>query len=227
MANVLIVVEGKTDVVFLAQYLEKLGLVQYGASSYTTEVVLPTTEGQVKIISTAGRDRIKGRENIVKPHVVNTIKEELVKGKVLVIYDADEEFEASREYFLEQWRSLDLSDNPEIFLFPNNQDPGEIEDLLIQCIHSCNIPLLDYWQGFKKGMAPVFRQLDLNYKECRICSGRKSPKEPDLKDMIYSICDQLKVGRGENHSQDYLDTAIWDLDSPALEPLRDFLMKNI
>lgn len=220
MGESLIIVEGEADVVFLMQYLSFLQLCKPQKYKKGKPIVLEGSNKVIKIISTGGKDCIKEQGAVIEKAVDD-------KCRVIFIFDADDDVSLSRNNVLTQWNKFGSSGVPEIFLLPNDRDKGTLETLLLQCIHSCNIPLLDYWQGFKKGMAPVFRQLDLNYRECRICSGRKSPKEPDLKDMIYSICDQLKVGRGENHSQDYLDTAIWDLDSPALEPLRDFLMKNI
>lgn len=228
MANVLIVVEGETDIVFLVQYIVKIGIAQSGASGYKTDVVLPTSKGKIRLISTAGKDRLKSGEYELKAHIVNAIKDALCeKEKVLVIYDADQDAKGSREYFLDQWKPLFSLDEPEIFLLPNNQDPGELEDLLIACIHPCNTPLLDYWKEFKSGMAPVFAQMELNYEKCMVCSGRENPKEPDLKDIIYSIWDQLTVDPDKKKSRDYSDKKVWDLDSEALEPLRDFLLKNI
>ena len=43
----------------------------------------------------------------------------------------------------------------ELFLFPNNNDIGELEDLLEQIIYKENQPVMDCWSDYEKSLAEI------------------------------------------------------------------------
>lgn len=220
MSDILIVVEGEADVVFLMQYLPHLNLCKSPRYKRGKPIALEGNNGTISIITTGGKDCIKGQEVVIKQAVDN-------KYKVLFIFDADDDVSLSRTNILNQWSVLGLSAKPEIFLFPNDRDSGTLETLLIQCIHTCNAPLLDYWQNLPGKQEDILSELNTRYKACGGCTTRQTLHGPDDKMAIYSYAYQLTGNKAHETKRDYSDTKVWDLESKALEPLRDFLLKNI
>lgn len=220
MSDILIVVEGEADVVFLMQYLPHLNLCKSPRYKRGKPIALEGNNGTISIIATGGKDCIKGQEVVIKQAVDN-------KYKVLFIFDADDDVSLSRTNILNQWSVLGLSAKPEIFLFPNDRDSGTLETLLIQCIHTCNAPLLDYWQNLPGKQEDILSELNTRYKACGGCTTRQTLHGPDDKMVIYSYAYQLTGNKAHETKRDYSDKKVWDLESKALEPLRDFLLKNI
>lgn len=220
MSDILIVVEGEADVVFLMQYLPHLNLCKSPRYKRGKPIALEGNNGTISIIATGGKDCIKGQEVVIKQAVDN-------KYKVLFIFDADDDVSLSRANILNQWSVLGLSAKPEIFLFPNDRDSGTLETLLIQCIHTCNAPLLDYWQNLPGKQEDILSELNTRYKACGDCTTRQTLHGPDDKMAIYSYAYQLTGNKAHETKRNYGDKKVWDLESKALEPLRDFLQKNI
>lgn len=220
MSDILIVVEGEADVVFLMQYLPHLNLCKSPRYKRGKPIALEGNNGTISIIATGGKDCIKGQEVVIKQAVDN-------KYKVLFIFDADDDVSLSRTNILNQWSVLGLSAKPEIFLFPNDRDSGTLETLLIQCIHTCNAPLLDYWQNLPGKQEDILSELNTRYEACGGCTTRQTLHGPDDKMAIYSYAYQLTGNKAHETKRDYSDKTVWDLESEALEPLRDFLLKNI
>lgn len=220
MNDVLIVVEGKADIVFLIHYLAYLSRIDSPIYKEESPVDLSVNGKNIRIIFTKGKDRIKKLAPFIRQHID--------KGyKVLFVFDADDDVSLSQDNILTQWGKFDLSVKPEIFLFPNDRDSGTLETLLIQCIHTCNAPLLDYWQNLPGKQEDILSELNTRYKACGGCTTRQTLHGPDDKMAIYSYAYQLTGNKAHETKRDYSDKKVWDLDSEALEPLRDFLRKNI
>lgn len=220
MSDILIVVEGEADVVFLMQYLSHLNLCKSPRYKRGKPIVLEGNNGTISMIATGGKDCIKEQGAVIK----NAVDDE---SKVIFIFDADNDVSLSRDNIQEQWSGLDLPAEPGIFLFPNYTDSGTLETLLIQCIHTCNAPLLDYWQNLPGKQEDILSELNARYKTCGDCTTRQTLHGPDDKMAIYSYAYQLTGNKAHETKRNYSDKKVWDLESKALEPLRDFLQKNI
>lgn len=139
-------------------------------------------------------------------------------GVNLLIFDADKKFN-ERKKELEEWKnSANLSF--ETFLLPNNSDPGALEDLLENIIAEENQPVFDCWN---------------NYEECLKTKSdeRKSFTTPAKKTKIYSYLEALlgetreEKKKIKERERNYKNLKHWNLNSEALNPLKDFLMEHI
>ncbi len=105
--EVLIFVEGPSDKVFLEVYL------------YFLED-LPIKNFKVK--------DVKGKDNLSKRLL------EIEKyDKTLIIFDADKDYESNKKEILKVvLKTKQTISEEQIFLFPNNQDDGDLETLLLE-----------------------------------------------------------------------------------------------
>lgn len=109
----------------------------------------------------------------------------------------------------------------ELFLLPNNQDAGALEDLLENIINPNNRPILDCWEDYEKELI----KLDI--------TGRTPPPltTPAKKTKIYGYLEAL-LFKGQKEQikekkRDYENTQHWNLDAEYLEPLKEFLQFNM
>lgn len=142
-------------------------------------------------------------------------------GINLVIFDADEDYDMRVKDII-NWKienNLDF----ELFLFPNNSLPGELEDLLEHIINANNRPILDCWESYEKEL----KVLDI--------PGRTPPPltTPAKKSKIYGYLEALlftsnkEKEKIKDRNRDYLNTLHWNLDASSLEPLKAFLLKHL
>ena len=138
-------------------------------------------------------------------------------GTNIVIIDADNDIEARRSDVL-SWKAENALEF-ELFLLPNNQDAGALEDLLERIINPNNRPILDCWEDYERELV----QLDI--------PGRTPPPltTPARKTKIYGY---LEAMLGESKSQkemikevnrNYENAQHWNLDAEYLEPLKGLL----
>lgn len=137
-------------------------------------------------------------------------------GINLIIFDADNNIEQRRNEIL-KWKEeygLDF----ELFLFPDNQSNGAVEDLLMKCINPKNQPIVDCW---------------MSYVTClrnKKIEGRTQPLTiPARKSEVYCYLETL-LGETKkekdlirNKNRNFLNSDHWDMDCPAIQPLKDFL----
>jgi hypothetical protein len=113
MIELIVVVEGETDVPFLLYYFNRI------IKAFNLKC-LPLDNSS--FIKTGSKDSLHLKNN--------EIEESLFKGKtVVVLFDADEDYKSSLENVKKQ-----LAKELPIFLFPNNKDTGELETLLCQLV---------------------------------------------------------------------------------------------
>ncbi len=105
--EILIFVEGPSDKVFLEVYL------------YFLEDI-PIKNFKVQNIK-----NIKGKDNLSK-----RLLEIEQYAKTLIIFDADKNYESNKKEILSKTQQK-ISEE-QIFLFPNNQDDGDLETLLLE-----------------------------------------------------------------------------------------------
>lgn len=199
-----IIVEGIADKIFIEQLLQYLGV--------------SSSMGQV--IETKGCSNLTAKDK--EQTFINIMRRTTADGGInLVIFDADDDFNAKEKELLE-WRCRNAVDF-ELFLFPNNKSTGELEDLLEKIINPENMPIFECWQGFESSLKTV-----------NISWRKGTPLTiPAKKTKIYAYLETLY---GESRTQkdkikeskrNYLIYNHWHLDAPYLQPLRKFLIENL
>lgn len=196
-----IFVEGVADARFVKQYICHL----FG------EVV-----SDERIVILKGWDNLKTEASALRMRSMSANG-----GVNLVIVDADEDFQG-RKGEIERWQQTNEVEF-EMFLLPNNQDAGALEDMLENIINPNNRPILDCWEDYEKELV----QLDI--------PDRTPPPltTPAKKTKIYGYLEALL---GESKSQkelikevnrNYENTQHWNLDAEYLGPLKKFLVKSL
>lgn len=180
-----------SEYVFMDTLLKKLGLSQY-----------------VKIETVNGKDNLANARNAF---ITNTLE----GGINLIVFDADTPlnkggFEKRKKELKSKIEELDIS--AELFLFPNNQDDGCFEDLLL------NIALKDKYKAFFDCFGDYENCLGDDYEH------------PNLKGKVFAYISSMKsltkkqrADLGQGHwlfdNPDY-----WNLESENLTSLKDFLL---
>ncbi len=163
----------------------------------------------------------EGWSNIKSEFDGENIKNAMLKnsdnaGKNLLIFDADNDY-TKRLSEINEWKNENKLDF-EIFLWPNNYAPGDLETVLENIINPINKPIFDCWNNYE------------NCLKSKKIEGRKSPlTTPANKTKIYGYLEALL---GESKSQkkkikelnrNYQNIKHWDLNSDYLNSLNKFL----
>jgi hypothetical protein len=125
----------------------------------------------------------------------------------IIILDADQDFQQRREEVLHDFDKFGVP--IELFLFPNNQAPGSLEDILSaigvdQAVFNCFYA----YEGCIAGRhLPVKKSRIFAYLDAMLPPGQK---RDDKNDQI------------QEKNRNYRRADIWDLHHPYLSPLRDF-----
>lgn len=194
-----IIVEGLADLVFFEQYYRHL----FGK---------PAPKGFV--FKTDGKDNL--------PKFANQMRTMSANGGInLVVFDADDDIEARRKELLAIKEQFGVEF--ELFLLPNNNEAGALEDLLENIINPNNKPIFECWEGYEKELV----KLDI--------PGRTPPPltTPAKKTKIYGY---LEAYHGETKrekelikeaNRNYTDHKLWNLDAEYLGALKGFLEKSL
>ncbi|EMH32799.1 hypothetical protein HMPREF1426_01606 [Helicobacter pylori GAM80Ai] len=158
---------------------------------------------------------VKGKDNLSKRLL------EIEKyDKTLIIFDANKDYESNKKEILSKTQQKITEE--QIFLFPNNQDDGDLETLLLEIAK--HDEFLKCFEG---------------YLECIKSKEHYKPIKNIRKNMLYAYLEALglenltKTNIGvfddkgkikEEHQEEYekLKEAI-DFSSNSLIPLKDFL----
>lgn len=192
-----IFVEGLADARFFKQYIRHL---------------LGEDVADERIIVLNGWNALKADASILR------MRSMTANGGVnLVILDADKDIETRRAEILEWKRLNDLEF--ELFLLPNNNDAGALEDMLENIINPNNRPIFDCWEGYEKELVKLY------------IPGRTPPPltTPAKKTKIYGYLeallgptkDEKKLIKERNRKYD--NAMHWNLDAEYLEGLKGFL----
>lgn len=194
-------VEGIADKVFFKQYLQ-----------YCFGIVMP----EERIVNLEGWTNIKGIS------ALRRMRSTTDNGGVnIAILDADKDIDARRKDIL-NWKQ-EHGVEFELFLLPNNQDAGALEDLLEHIINPNNHPIFDCWQHYEDEL--VLQEIP----------GRTPPPltTPAKKTKIYGYLEAL-LGETKRQKElikeanrDYENPQHWNLDAEYLEPLKAFIQNNI
>ncbi|PDW25959.1 hypothetical protein BB465_01735 [Helicobacter pylori] len=195
--EILIFVEGPSDKVFLEVYL------------YFLED-LPIKNFKVQ--------NIKGKDNLSKRLL------EIEKyDKTLIIFDADKDYESNKKEILKVVsKTKQTISEEQIFLFPNNQDDGDLETLLLEIAK--HDEFLKCFEG---------------YLECIKSKEYYKPIKNIRKNMLYAYLEALGLENLTKTNIDVFDSKgkikeknkeeyeklkeVIDFNSNSLIPLKDFL----
>ena len=148
-----------------------------------------------------------GKYGIIEEYIKQLIGElERKHGheiEIIVIADADTN---TRELVSKKLQGL----KHELFLFPDNSNNGNLECLLEEII------LPD-----KQDIFECFE----NYERC-LEERNKGYQLPNQKAKIYSYKEALGA-LAEKHREAQFKPEYWDFDNSALDPLKNFLLKNL
>lgn len=217
----IVVVEGKTDKNFLIAYLEFL---EKGAHSKYLK-----TEDK-NILVSGGKDGLKNNDdsddNTKDSNVSTKIKKRIQEGeKILIIFDADNNYEESKQNIEKQLKELfkelgveaKEKENYDIFLMPNNKDKGTLEDLF-EKIAKCK-DVLKCFDKYCKCIK-IVQKKSMQEKE----STEVQIRLPPPKTKIYAYFQALGCIIEENKGKKFkIDDRFFDLENEYLKPLKNFL----
>jgi hypothetical protein len=230
MVVVDIYVEGQADQRFLADLLKTWYGYNLDRESKIREDV---QQVDIKVQVSNGDSAFtepKGWNNIK-----NSLKTSVEAGsKVLIILDADgkkkddtteeksEKVRIRRE-IVKNTISNDITGfdfETQLYLWPNNQVPGTLEDLLETIINPDNQPILECWSSFEQCISSI---------------PEKSLTLPANKTKIYAYLETLlgstdsEKKKIKESNRDYTNTAHWNLDPTHknLQPLKTFLDQHL
>lgn len=199
-----IVVEGKEDYFFLMNYLSYI----FKVSNCCIETLEYNKKGEEVSCSIYIAKRslyielrwINGKDNLVK----EDIRLSIAKGHdIIIVFDANEN---TKKKVSKKLQGLEY----ELFLFPDNSNNGNLEDLLEQII----LPdKQDIFECFKA------------YKRC-LEERNKGYQLPNQKAKIYSYKEALGA-LDKDHKEKQFKPEYWDFDNSALNPLKHFLLENL
>ena len=173
----LIVVEGKEDENFLKSYIKSL--------DYFDEAF--------NIRQTKGKDNLK--EDSIKNEIENALD---IGSKVLILFDANSDYESAKTDIVNKLEGLE---GFKIFLFPDDNSNGTVENLLEKIIRSEHERIFECFEKYKQCMSEY--------------------ELPGMKAKIYAYKQALGI------FEDPFDPRYWDFDNTELEPLKSFLMQNL
>lgn len=200
-----IFVEGDADKRFIAQLLESIFNENIPSGN-----IIPT-HGYKNLIA-VDKERT----------FINEMQRTTADGGInLVVFDADSNCETRRRE-LSDWERRSKV-NFELFLFPNNSNSGELEDLLRQIINPVNQPVMECWDKYEDSL----KAINLPWKNGIPLT------IPAKKTRIYAYLEAL-LGSSRSEKEkikeakrDYLNKNHWDLNAQALHNLIDFLESNL
>lgn len=200
-----IFVEGDADKRFIAQLLESIFNENIPSGN-----IIPT-HGYTNLIA-VDKERT----------FINEMQRTTADGGInLVVFDADSNCETRRRE-LSDWERRSKV-NFELFLFPNNSNSGELEDLLRQIINPVNQPVMECWDKYEDSL----KAINLPWKNGIPLT------IPAKKTRIYAYLEAL-LGSSRSEKEkikeakrDYLNKNHWDLNAQALHNLIDFLESNL
>lgn len=200
-----IFVEGDADKRFIAQLLESIFNENIPSGN-----IIPT-HGYTNLIA-VDKERT----------FINEMQRTTADGGInLVVFDADSNCETRRRELSDWERRSEV--NFELFLFPDNSNSGELEDLLRQIINPVNQPVMECWDKYEDSL----KAINLPWKDGIPLT------IPAKKTRIYAYLEAL-LGSSRSEKEkikeakrDYLNKNHWDLNAQALHNLIDFLESNL
>lgn len=151
---------------------------------------------QIQIVQ--GKDSL----HLFKPDFILNTEQALTN---LVIFDANGSMD-QRTTELNS-KKAELGIQFDLFLLPNGRDNGDLEVLLERITVEKNRRIFECFDVFTQCLGKLNMDLDI----------------PDRKTKIYSYTNLLRKDPRPS-KRNYLDSQLWDLNSPHLEQLYNFLL---
>ncbi len=176
----------------------------------------------IKLIKGSDKNGIKQNENLIEIGSIDN-REKIIKAFFarnslqgitnIIIFDADKGINKRKKELqnLKTKYNVDF----EFFLFPNNKDAGDLEDLLMKIINPDNGKIFDCWDEYEKCLQEISSDLTLPAKKTKIYAYL----EPLLGETN-SQKEQIKEAK-----RNYTNKNHWNLNSEYLNPLKSFLDK--
>ena len=111
----------------------------------------------------------------------------------------------------------------ELFLLPNNQDAGALEDLLENIINPNNQPVMDCWQTYEGELAKVW--IPTKTPPTLTIPAKKTKIYAYLETLLGTSKTQKKLIKDANRN--FENILHWNLNAEYLEPLKGFLYGNL
>lgn len=170
--------------------------------------------------------RIGGIGNLFNETNINQMYQaQTIGDQVLILIDADT---VAKGYGFVK-RKADIEHDMQTrkisfpyFIYPNNQDDGEVETLMESIA--------------RRDLHPVFFDCFEDYEKCvsgvKDKDGQPLYNTPDLKGKLHTYMSAQKLSnklRRKLGAGDWLfsNTDYWDLNATVLQPLKDFLATNL
>lgn len=218
MLKYLIIVEGKTDIIFLKDYLmfldTTLEITKKLDRNNKKEIVLKSKSTEIKILIAGGYTAIK--EEKLSTKILEYIDSEY---KILVIQDADCETKAdggvqNRMKYLDEVQK-DRNIKFETFLFPNNKDDGDLEILLLQIKNTTQYD--NFFECYDKYIKCIIESTNKNFiSELR-----------ENKNKVFNYFSTYYGMENSKEENRVYDEKYWDLNNKTLDPLKTFMTSQI
>ena len=140
--------------------------------------------------------------------------------KNLIIADADDDVAARKTEVAQTVQNVGFNPEFDLFLFPNHQESGDLENLLEQIIHPEHQAIFECWNA---------------YEECLRKTPGKTYTTPARKTKIYAYLEAL-LGNSKKEKEkikererEYTNADHWQLDPTKehLKPLHEFLTLHL
>ena len=207
MKRFLIIVEGDADKKFFRDYYHHL----FGEEAPENSIIHPG-----KNSDTGGLGKLKSEETL------QALRQNTDQGGVnLVIFDADENPAERRTELLAIKEAAGVEF--ELFLLPNDKDAGALEDLLENIINPDNQPVMNCWQTYEGELAKV--RIPTKTPPTLTIPAKKTKIYAYLETLLDKTRSQKELIKDRNRN--YENTQHWNLEAKYLEPLREYLMKQL
>jgi hypothetical protein len=180
-----------------------------------TTYLIATATGDTILISSIG-----GWKNLGTKQSVSIQQARDSGGKTLIVFDADEA-PTQRYATLKEQIAAD-EPNPALFLFPGPNQVGELEDLLLQLVQPAHQDVMVCYDGYEQ----CLQQL--------VTNGQDYYNTPSKKRRIYDYVNVMPLAGAEwdrHHKKGgqkiFENPNLWNLNAPAIQPLRDFLASQL
>ena len=166
-----------------------------------------------------------GWTQIANPVKINQIEMALQDEiPILAILDADHAEDSEnfggKDARLARLKEMlgDLSGHVKIFLFPDHQSDGDLETLLLRIAQPMHREVLNCWDAYARCVTGKVN-----------ATTGESYNTPTLKSKVVEFAAAIDetVWDHQGFNKSFTNPEIWNLESPALEPLRQFLLQHL
>ena len=198
VSRTIVIVEGPTDKAFVTKVIDVANINVNHEDIWTTATKKQDSGGWANL-----------KKRMEMPDFGDAKKN---NAKFLIIFDADTHYADRKARITNDLKSEAVT--APIFLFPNDNDVGDLEKVLEEIIPTANRKFLNCWESYSN------------------CIKLKNGKEPSQKSKIHEYCAAVLGQECWNHggmTKCYGNEALFDFasPSPALDSLKEFLRQNV